>query len=56
MTLEQTANDIVLGYESGALTEDQAHAQLVALGVHPLHATEMLAIARGESDITTEEE
>ena len=53
-TIQEQANDIVAGYESGALTEEQALAQLQTLGVHPLHAAEMLAVARGESDVEGE--
>jgi hypothetical protein len=53
-TIQEQANDIVSGYEAGALTEEQALAQLKALGVHPLHAAEMLTVARGESDVEGE--
>jgi len=50
MTAEEKANDILARYESGEIDEAAAAAALAELGVHPAHAEEMLAIARGEGD------
>ncbi|MBB5351091.1 hypothetical protein HNR46_001325 [Haloferula luteola] len=51
MTEKEKAADLLARFASGDLPYAEARSALIGLGVHPAHAEEMLAIARGESDV-----
>jgi hypothetical protein len=48
---EKEANRILRALSESEITEVQARDQLIALGVNPAHAEEMIAIEHGEGDI-----
>ena len=54
MSDEEKANNILRELSDGKITEAQAREQLMALGVDPEHAEEMIAIEQGEGDVQEE--